>query len=60
MQPSRGNYIVGDPASVAAQAQGLFDMGLDEIFFFTDRLWTPDDIALLAEVVDRIARGRLI
>jgi alkanesulfonate monooxygenase SsuD/methylene tetrahydromethanopterin reductase-like flavin-dependent oxidoreductase (luciferase family) len=46
-----GHYLAGDPGTVAEQASALFELGLDEVMLFTDRMWTDEDIALLGEVL---------
>jgi F420-dependent oxidoreductase-like protein len=52
----RGRCMAGDPASVAAQAAELFDLGFDELVVFTDRLWTKEDVSLLGEVASLFER----
>lgn len=51
-----GRCMAGDPASVAAQAAELFDLGFDELVVFTDRLWTQEDVSLLGDVASLFER----
>ena len=50
----RSRCIVGDPYGVAEQAQPLLDAGLDGLMFFTSGLWTPEDVALAGEAIERL------
>jgi F420-dependent oxidoreductase-like protein len=50
----RSRCIVGDPNGVAEQAQPLLDAGLDGLMFFTSELWTPEDVALAGEAIERL------
>lgn len=50
----RGRCIVGDPYGIAEQAQPLLDAGLDGLMFFTSGLWTPEDVALAGEAIERL------
>ena len=45
------NYIAGDPDEAAEQAAKRFAAGVEELFVFTHRLWTEEDIGLLANVI---------
>jgi alkanesulfonate monooxygenase SsuD/methylene tetrahydromethanopterin reductase-like flavin-dependent oxidoreductase (luciferase family) len=47
----RGRCIVGDPDAIAEQVAAYLAIGLDGLFFFTDRLWTDDDVAILTEAL---------
>ncbi len=48
----RGRAIVGDVSSAVEQIAARLSLGLDGLMFFGDRLWTADDVELLAEAVD--------
>lgn len=50
----RARCLWGDPEGVAERAQPLLDAGLDGLMWFTRGLWTPEDVALAGEVIERL------
>jgi F420-dependent oxidoreductase-like protein len=54
----RGRAIVGDVSAAKEQIAARLSLGLDGLMFFGDRLWSPDDVELLAEAVDPLRECR--
>jgi len=50
----RARCLWGDPEGVAERAQPLLDAGLDGLMWFTRGLWTPEDVALAGEVIEKL------
>jgi F420-dependent oxidoreductase-like protein len=48
----RGRAIVGNVSAATEQIAARLSLGLDGLMFFGDRLWSPDDVGLLAQAVD--------
>jgi F420-dependent oxidoreductase-like protein len=47
----RGRAIVGNVSAATEQIASRLSLGLDGLMFFGDRLWTADDVGLLAQAV---------